>query len=84
MAVWVDDGDARLGEGEIRTLGDLGIKSISVVAFISEGAYGYDALVSGATNVDGRGMYAEDVWFLNQETPSQFDKNLSKFIRPFS
>jgi SdrD B-like domain len=58
LAVWVDNGDAVVQPGEMRSLADAGIVSISTAMSMSHGL-----MQSSATMADGRQVLAEDVWF---------------------
>ncbi len=58
LSVWVDNGDAVVQAGEMRSLADVGIVSISTAMSMSHGL-----MQSSATMTDGRQVLAEDVWF---------------------
>ncbi|MNY37158.1 hypothetical protein D3C86_1716960 [compost metagenome] len=62
LKVWVDDGDARLGQGELKSLRELGITEISVVMTLEQNARGEDLMRSSFTQ-DGQSKITEDVWF---------------------
>ncbi|MEP0945108.1 MAG: tandem-95 repeat protein [Rhizobiaceae bacterium] len=64
LNLWVDDGDAKVDEGELFTLGELGISEIELQ--LEEHAVdedGRDLFRSSATLEDGSKIMTEDVWF---------------------
>ncbi|GEM_PF-1410013 len=62
LKVWVDDGDATLEGGELKTLRELGITEISVVMKLEQNARGEDLMRSSFVK-DGETKVSEDVWF---------------------
>ncbi|MBO9542169.1 hypothetical protein J7643_16395 [bacterium] len=62
LKVWVDDGDARLGQGELKSLRELGITEISVVMKLEQNTRGEDLMRSSFTQ-NGQSKITEDVWF---------------------
>ena len=59
LAVWIDDGDAKLEDGELKSLSDFDIASVSVqMELDSEGR-----MRSSAQRADGSSIMTEDVWF---------------------
>lgn len=67
LKVWVDNGDARLGQGELRSLRDLGITEISVVMHTEKNDRGEDLMRSSFTQ-NGQSKVSEDVWFADANT----------------
>ena len=63
LAIWVDDGDAAAEEGELFTLADFGIESVSVQTHEVADAAGRTLVRSQAETTDGRTVMTEDVWF---------------------
>lgn len=63
LKMWIDDGDAKVEEGEMKTLEELGIKEISVERNVVKNEFGEDLMRSTATTVDGEKLMTEDVWF---------------------
>ena len=63
LKMWLDDSDAKVEEGESKTLAQLGIKEISVERNIVKNKFGEDLMRSTATIVDGERLMTEDVWF---------------------
>jgi hypothetical protein len=62
LKVWIDDGDAKLENGELKTLRELGITEISVKMHIEKNAQGED-LERSTFVQDGQTHMTEDVWF---------------------
>ena len=59
LGIWIDNGDAVLQAGELQTLEQAGIESVSAQASVdAEGR-----IQSTATATDGTEIYTEDVWF---------------------
>ncbi len=75
LDVWIDDGDAKVEDGEIKTLEELEITSISTQMTEATGLDGKMHMESVATKADGSEIMTEDVWFTSS------DIDLSKFIR---
>lgn len=67
LKVWVDNGDARLGQGELKTLRELGITEISVRMHVEQNERGEDLMRSSFTQ-DGKSKVTEDVWFADAKT----------------
>ncbi|MFN3194103.1 MAG: carbohydrate-binding domain-containing protein [Aureliella sp.] len=63
LALWIDDGDAVLEEGELRTLSDYDIVSLDV--HMTMDANG--RMISSATKSDGSTVMTEDVWFASRD-----------------
>ena len=64
LGVWIDNGDAILQAGELQTLEQAGIESVSAQAEVdAEGR-----IQSTATTTDGNQIYTEDVWFAEGES----------------
>lgn len=63
LLVWVDNGDAQVQDGELRTLGEVGIASISTQVNVTVDAEGRGHLESTATREDGTQVMSEDVYF---------------------
>ena len=59
LGIWIDNGDAILQAGELQTLEQAGIESVSAQAEVD--AQG--RIQSTATTTDGTEIYTEDVWF---------------------
>lgn len=63
LSVWIDNGDALVQDGELRSVQDLGIKSIATnFDMVADGA-GDRLMQSVATTADGQAILTEDVWF---------------------
>ncbi len=63
LAVWVDDGDAVLEDGELQSLQDNNIESISSDFEVD----GEGRMRSTATTTDGQEIVTEDVWFASKD-----------------
>lgn len=62
LKMWVDNGDARVGGGELRSLADLGITQISVGMHTVRNDRGEDLMRSTFVQ-NGATKTSEDVWF---------------------
>jgi len=62
LKVWIDDGDARLQSGELKTLRELGITEISVKMHHEKNDKG-EVLERSSFVQDGQTHMTEDVWF---------------------
>lgn len=62
LKMWVDNGDARVGGGELKSLADLGITRISVTMNTEKNARGED-LMRSTFEQNGATKVSEDVWF---------------------
>jgi hypothetical protein len=62
LKVWIDDGDAKLEGGELKTLRELGITEISVIMRLEQNERGEDLMRSTYTQ-NGQTKVSEDVWF---------------------
>lgn len=82
LALWVDDGDASLEDGEIRSFEDEKITSISVSRERVSSYYGFDALQSHATTTGGQ-VLTEDVWFLNEGAIPEHDLKIARALSFF-
>ncbi|MNK32082.1 hypothetical protein D3C87_505340 [compost metagenome] len=65
LKVWIDDGDAKLEKGELKTLRELGITEISVVMKLEANARGEDLMRSSFVQ-NGQSKVTEDVWFASK------------------
>ena len=63
LEFWIDDGDAIVEEGELHTLAEFNIASISVDMQIEYDSEGRELMRSTATTTDGEAILTEDVWF---------------------
>ncbi|MFC5608673.1 SdrD B-like domain-containing protein [Variovorax soli] len=63
LLLWVDNGDAQVQQGELRTLGESGIASISTQMTVTVDGEGRGHLQSSATREDGSQLMSEDVFF---------------------
>jgi hypothetical protein len=63
LMLWVDNGDAVVQDGELQTLGQLGIASISTQMNVTVDDEGRGHLQSTATREDGSQLVSEDVFF---------------------
>ena len=62
LALWIDDGDAVLEDGELMTLSEAGVASISAeMSMDSEGR-----MRSSVDMIDGSSLMTEDVWFASK------------------
>ncbi|MBS0450572.1 MAG: cadherin-like domain-containing protein [Proteobacteria bacterium] len=74
LLVWVDNGDAQVQDGELRTLGAAGIAAVSTQMHVTVDDQGRGHLESSATRVDGSELMSEDVFFARvEELPSPCD-----------
>lgn len=80
LAVWIDDGDAVLQDGEIFSFQQLDIKAINVIGFVQAGAYGFEAYTSVAHKNDGSILYTEDIWFLNRRDVEETDQRVASVL----
>jgi hypothetical protein len=62
LKVWVDNGDASVGQGELKSLKALGVTEISVKMQTTQNARGEDLMQSSFTQ-NGQQKLTEDVWF---------------------
>ena len=62
LKMWVDNGDAKVGGGELKSLADLGITQISVGMRTEQNARGEDLMRSNFVQ-NGQSKTSEDVWF---------------------
>lgn len=62
LQMWVDNGDAQVGDGELKDLAGLGITEINVKKKDVQNARGETLMQSDAT-ANGQQMLTEDVWF---------------------
>jgi len=62
LKVWVDDGNARVDQGELRTLAELGVTDISTRMELEKNERGEDLMRSTFTR-NGQTQVSEDVWF---------------------
>ncbi len=65
LKVWIDNGDARVGGGELKSLADLGVTEISVQMKLETNERGEDLMRSSFTQ-NGQTRVSEDVWFAMQ------------------
>jgi hypothetical protein len=63
LEMWVDDGDAKVENGEMKTLEELGITEISVERNVVKNDRGEELMRSTATRADGSKIMTEDVWW---------------------
>ena len=63
FAVWVDNGDAKLQNGELRSLSDLGITEVSTKKQDVQNSQGETLMRSNAATTNGGSFMTEDVWF---------------------
>ncbi|MFV0279952.1 MAG: hypothetical protein ACK5JM_04220, partial [Rhodoblastus sp.] len=63
IKVWMDNGDAILQDGELKSLADAGVAEISTKMEMTTDASGYHLMQSTATATDGSTILTEDVWF---------------------
>lgn len=62
LKVWVDNGDATLEAGELKSLAELGITEMNVQMTLEKNARGEDLMRSTFVR-DGKEQVTEDVWF---------------------
>lgn len=77
LLVWVDNGDAQVQQGELRTLGELGIASISTRMNVTVDDEGRGHLQSTATREDGTQLMSEDVFFASPDDAAGLEDVLS-------
>jgi protocatechuate 3,4-dioxygenase beta subunit len=70
LGVWIDDGDAKLEEGELQSAADAGIASISTAVETVLDDQGRELMQSSAFSVDGTEILTEDVWFACSDYPA--------------
>ena len=63
LGLWIDDGDSILEEGELTTVQEQGIASISTVMEFTLDENGRELIQSTSTTVDVIEILSEDVWF---------------------
>lgn len=63
LSIWIDDGDAKVEKGELKSLKELGIESISTQMNEVTNNEGKTFMQSIATKDDGSTILSEDVWF---------------------
>ena len=63
LSLWMDDGDAVLEEGEMVSVTEAGIVSISTEMEITYDSEGRELMQSSATDADGNEILTEDVIF---------------------
>ena len=61
--MWVDNGDAKLQNGELRSLSDLGITEVSTKKQDVQNSQGETLMRSNAATTNGGSFMTEDVWF---------------------
>lgn len=76
LAIWVDNGNAILEDGEIFSFSAKNITSLSVNANTQTSFYGFDALRAYASGPRANYMM-EDVWFLNARTVPEVDRQIA-------
>lgn len=76
LAIWVDNGNAILEDGEIFSFAAKNITSLSVNAETETSFYGFDALRSRASG-PGLSFMMEDVWFLNADVVPAVDRQIA-------
>ncbi|MNX28541.1 hypothetical protein D3C86_586500 [compost metagenome] len=62
LKIWVDNGDAKLDQGELKSLAELGITEISVMLHHEKNDRG-ETLERSSFVQDGQTRMSEDVWF---------------------
>ena len=73
LNLWVDDGDAKVGEGELFTLQEMGISEIELTLEAhAQDEEGRELFRSVATLQDGSKVLTEDVWFAIKEEEQEF------------
>jgi hypothetical protein len=65
LSVWLDDGDARVQAGEIKTLAELGISELSTQMAAQRNASG-ESLMRSTFVQNGETKATEDVWFARE------------------
>lgn len=63
LALWIDDGDAVLEDGEMQSADEAGIASISTDMTVAYDSEGRTLMQSTATTTEGQSILTEDVWF---------------------
>ena len=63
LAIWIDNGDAQLQDGELRSLTDLGITEINTQKQDVLNNRGETLMQSNAATNNGGSFLTEDVWF---------------------
>jgi len=71
LGLWVDNGDAVLQDGELRSAAEFGIASISTDMSIAYDAKGRELMQSFALTADGEKILTEDVWFSQDDQDHQ-------------
>jgi hypothetical protein len=78
LAVWVDNGNAKLDDGEIHSFKELKIASVGVQPSNVIADYGFYATRSIAQTENDDYLLTEDVWFLNEQTIQPGDLILAR------
>ncbi len=71
LSLWMDDGDAVLEEGEMVSVTEAGIVSISTEMEITYDDQGRELMQSSATDANGNEILTEDVWFAEDVSQGQ-------------
>ena len=72
LNLWIDDGDAKVEEGELQTLAELGITSIDTKMKEVLDENGKIHMQSTASKDDGSNIMSEDIWF-SKDTSENID-----------
>jgi hypothetical protein len=66
LKTWVDDGDAKVEAGELKTLAELGVTELSTGMKLEKNARGEDLMRSSFVQ-NGQTKVTEDVWFASKD-----------------
>ena len=87
LEMWIDDGDAKVEAGEMKTLEELGITEISVKRDVQTNERGEKLMRSSAKFANGEEIMTEDVWFgvdkWGKNDPTQDSSAQDTFQREF-
>ena len=75
LNLWLDDGDAKVEEGELRTLDELGITSIDTTMKEVLDEEGKVHMQSTVKKDDGTDIMSEDIWF-SKDSSENIDLNV--------
>ena len=80
LNIWIDDGDAKVEEGELKTLEELGIKSIFTQMNEVKDEEGRVHMQSFIEKTDGSTLLSEDVWFKQAQDTIDLSKTNNTLV----
>ena len=63
LNLWVDNGNAQVDEGELKSLADFGVTELGVNKQDVQNARGETLMQADAKTANGKSILTEDVWF---------------------